>query len=61
MLKIDFTQEDIDKLNHQRYHYPHPLVQKKKEVMYLTSQGIKHQDICSLCKIEKTTLIYSLH
>ena len=61
MLKIDFTQEDIDKLHYERYYYPHPLVQKKIERLYLKSQGIKHKDICSLCQIEKTTLINSLH
>jgi len=26
------------------------------EVLYLKSQGIKHKEICSLCKISKTTL-----
>ncbi len=31
MLRIDFTQEDIDQLHYERYHYPHPLVQKKME------------------------------
>ena len=56
MLSIDFTQEDIDKLPYERYYYPHPLVQKKMEVLYLKSQGIKHKDICNLCKISKTTL-----
>lgn len=56
MLRIDFTQEDVDKLHYERYHHPHPLVQKKMEVLYLKSQGIKHKDICSLCKISKTTL-----
>lgn len=56
MLRIDFTQEDIDKLHYERYHHPHPLVQKKMEVLYLKSQGIKHKDIYSLCKISKTTL-----
>lgn len=56
MLRIDFTQEAIEKLHYERYHYPHPLVQKKMEVLYLKSQGIKHKDICSLCKISKTTL-----
>ena len=51
MLKIDFTQEESDKLHYERYHYPHPLVQKKMEVLYLKSQAIKHKDICRLCKI----------
>ena len=56
MLRIDFTQEDADKLHYERYHHPHPLVQTKMEVLYLKSQGIKHKDICELCKISKTTL-----
>ena len=51
MLKIDFTQEDIDKLHYERYYYPHPLVQKKMEVLYLKSHGKKHKDICIWCKI----------
>lgn len=56
MLKIDFTQDDKDKLHYERYHNPHPQVQRKMEVLYLKSQGIKHKDICRLCQISKTTL-----
>jgi transposase len=56
MLKANFTEEDIKNLHYERYHHPHPLVQKKMEAMYLKSQGLKHKDICSLCKITKTTL-----
>lgn len=56
MLKIDFTPEEIFKLHYERYHHPHPLVQRKMEALYLKSQGMKHKDICSLCKITKTTL-----
>lgn len=56
MLKIDFTLEDISKLHYERYHYPHPIVQRKMEVLYLKSQEIKHKDICRLCQITKTTL-----
>jgi hypothetical protein len=40
MLRIDFMEEDIDRLHYERYHHPHPLVQKKMEVLYLKSQGI---------------------
>ena len=61
MLKRDFTQEYIEKLHYERYHYPYALVQKRMEVMYLKSHGIKHKNICSLCKSSKTTLINSLH
>ena len=56
MLRIDFTGEDIEKLHYERYHYPHPLVQRKMEVIYLKSQGLAHQDIRTLCQISKTTL-----
>jgi transposase len=56
MLRIDFTEEDIKKLHYERYHYPHPLVQRKMEVIYLKSQGLAHQDIRMLCQISKTTL-----
>jgi transposase len=56
MLRINFLQEDVSKLHYERYHHPHPQVQKKLEVLYLKSQGIKHKDICHLCQISKTTL-----
>ena len=51
MLKIDFTQEYIDKLHYEIYHSPHPLVDKNMEVLYIKSQGLKHKNICRLCKI----------
>ncbi|WP_373543402.1 IS630 family transposase [Chamaesiphon sp.] len=56
MLKINFVEEDIKKLHYERYHHPHPLVQKKMEAIYLKSQGVTHKDICRLCQISKTTL-----
>jgi transposase len=56
MLRIDFTEEDIRRLHYERYHYPHPLVQRKMEVIYLKSQGLAHKDIRMLCQISKTTL-----
>ncbi len=56
MLQIDFTPEEISHLHYERYHHPHPKVQKKMEVLYLKSQGITHKEICRLCQISKTTL-----
>lgn len=56
MLRIDFAEEDIKKLHYERYHYPHPLVQRKMEVIYLKSQGLAHKDIRILCQISKMTL-----
>ena len=56
MLTVNFTEEDIEKLHYERYHHPHPLVQRKMEVMYLKSQKLAHKDIRMLCQISKMTL-----
>lgn len=56
MIKIDFSQEEINQLNYERYHHPHPLVQKRMEVLYLKSQKLPHQEICRLCRISRATL-----
>jgi transposase len=57
MIQIEFSAEAIDELNHERYHHPHPQVQKKMEVLYLKSQGLSHQEIRRLCQISKSTLV----
>ncbi len=55
MIQIEFSSEDIQQLNYERYHHPHPRVQKKMEVLYLKSRGLSHQEIRRLCHICKTT------
>ena len=57
MIRIEFGDEDILRLNYERYHHPHPQVQKKMDVLYLKSQGLSHQEIRRLCQISKTTLV----
>ena len=56
MIRIKFTQADIEQLFYERYHHPHPQVRKKMEVLYLKSKGLPHQEIRRLCDISKTTL-----
>lgn len=57
MIQIEFSEEEIKQLNYERYHHPHPRVQKKMEVLYLKSRGLSHQEIRRLCYICKTTLV----
>ncbi len=57
MIQINFSSEEIEQLNYERYNYPHPLVQKKIEALYLKSQKISHQKICQICRITRATLI----
>jgi len=56
MIKIEFTDEGMKALNYERYHHPHPRVQRKMEVLWLKSQKTKHKDICRLAGISPNTL-----
>jgi hypothetical protein len=57
MIRIEFTSEEIDLLESERYRHPDPRVQRKMEAVYLKSQGIAHQEICRLCRISEPTLV----
>ena len=56
MISIEFTEEDKQALHHERFHHPHPHVQKKMEALWLKSQELPHKDICRLACISKPTL-----
>src|ERR1022692_3296741 len=56
MIKIEFSEADREALHHERYNHPHPFVQKKMEVLWLKSQGMKHKDICRIAKLCATTV-----
>jgi len=56
MIKIGFSEADKEALHYERYNHPHPFVQKKMEVVWLKSQGIKHKDICRITRLCSTTV-----
>ena len=56
MIVIDFNPQDIEALNYQRYHHPHPMVQRKMEALWLKSQGLPHKQITHLTGISPNTL-----
>jgi len=43
MLKLSFSDHDIDRLHYERFHHPHPRVQLTMEALYLKSQGLRAQ------------------
>ena len=51
MIKIEFTQGAIQALNYERYHHPHPRVQRKMEALWLKSQGEPHNKIAQVTDI----------
>jgi len=56
VIRIAFNEGDKAALNYERYNHPHPFVQRKMEVLWLKSQGMKHKDICRMADVCSTTL-----
>jgi transposase len=56
MIQLEFTEAEIDALNYERYHHPHPRVRRKMEALWLKSQGLPHREISRLTGIGSATL-----
>ena len=56
MIKIEFTEEEMQALDYERYNHIHPRVQRKMEALWLKSQGLSHKEICRLTGISLNTL-----
>jgi transposase len=57
MIKLTFTDNDIELLHYERFHHPHPRVQRKMEALYLKSQGYLHCEIARLIRVTEPTLL----
>jgi len=56
MIKINFTETEIEQLRYERYHHPHPRVLRDMEALLLKSQNIAHEKISDLTGICPNTL-----
>ncbi len=56
MIKIEFTEEAIDKLRYERFHHPHPRVQRKMEALLLKGEGLPHHQITRILGVSENTL-----
>lgn len=56
MIQITFSKEEREYLNYERYHHPHPRVQKKMEVLWLKSLNYRHKEIMKIANLSKATL-----
>ena len=54
--RIEFTPEIIDILNHERYHHPVPLVQRRMEALWLKSHNLSHGWIAKLVGVSENTI-----
>jgi len=56
VLRLTFTKEEAQTLAHGRFHHPHPRIRRKREALWLKSQGLAHQDIARLVGVSEKTL-----
>jgi len=56
MLRLEFSEAEIEQLNHGRKHHPHARVRQRMEVVYYKSQGKAHKEIGELVAISQTTV-----
>src|SRR5947207_5725221 len=51
-----FSDEDLKAIDTDRYHHPHPHVQRKMEALWLKSHGLPHQQIADLTGVSLRTV-----
>jgi hypothetical protein len=51
MGEFGFSEEVLARIRHDRYHHPHPRVQRKMEVLWLKSLGLTHADIAEFADV----------
>lgn len=56
MLRLAFSEAEIEQLNHERKHHPHARVRQRMEVVYYKSQGKSHKEIGELVAMTQTTV-----
>jgi transposase len=56
MRECTFSDEDLKSIAHDRYHHPHPHVQRKMEVLWLKRHGLPHQQIADLAGVSLRTV-----
>src|SRR5262249_19221400 len=56
MRELTFSVEDLKAVGHDRYHHPHPRVQRKMEVLWLKSHGLPHRLIADRAGVSLRTV-----
>jgi transposase len=51
MREFTFSQEVVTEIRHDRYHHPHPRIQRKMEVLWLKSRGLTHAEIAEFADV----------
>ena len=55
-MDLEFTESECKEFDYERYRHPHPMVQRKMEVLWLKSQGKAPQEISQLASVSLSTV-----
>ena len=55
-INLEFTPEVRVDLNYERYHHPHPVVQRRMETLWLKSHDLPHELIAELAGVCENTM-----
>jgi transposase len=55
LLRITFSDADIDALRYWRFQHPDPRIQRRMEARYLRSQGVANGDLVRRCSISNAS------
>src|ERR1700739_3264647 len=51
MRAFTFSPDALAEIRHDRYHHPHPRVQRKMEVLWLKSRGLTDAEVAALADV----------
>ena len=61
MIRLTFTQEEIEQICYERFHHPDPIVMRRCETVYLHAKGFKIKAICEITELNIKTVRDHLH
>jgi transposase len=56
MIQVTFTPEEKEMINYERFHHPHPHVQRQMEILWCKSLGKSHQEIAEIAAVHPNTV-----
>jgi len=56
MIRIEFSEDEIERLRRERFEHPHPRIQRKMEALLLKSEDLPHHQMTRILGVSENTL-----
>lgn len=56
MIRMQFTEDEIEQLHYERFHHPDPHVQQHCEIVFLKALNLPHHDIGRIARVSQPTV-----